>query len=121
MPKFSGSSKRKLEECDNRLQTVMNEAIKYYDFSVICGHRGKTEQNTAYFSGHSEKLWPNSRHNKIPSLAVDIAPYPIDWSNTKRFYELAGVIKTVAKQLKIKIQWGGDWKSFKDYPHWQVT
>jgi hypothetical protein len=120
MPKFSRASKRKLEECDNRLQTVMNEAIKYYDFSVICGHRGKADQNIANTRGFSTKKWPNSRHNKFPSKAVDVAPYPINWENINRFYELAGVIKTTAKQLKIKIQWGGDWKAFKDYPHWQV-
>lgn len=120
MPKFSKSSLEKLETCDERLQRLMKEAIKYYDFSVLCGHRGKEEQNRVYEKGNSSLKWPYSKHNKKPSLAVDIAPYPIDWHNIDRFYELAGVVKTCAEQLNLKVRWGGDWLSFKDYPHWQV-
>lgn len=120
MPKFSKRSKKRLLECDPKLRKIMNEAIKHYDFSILCGHRGKQAQNKAYYSGFSTLMFPKSRHNKKPSLAVDIAPYPIDWSNSARFYTLAGVVKLVAKQLKIRYSWGGNWKNFKDLPHYQV-
>lgn len=66
-----------------------------------------------------------SRH--IPSTnksgmceAVDIAPYPIDWKDLKRFKMLSEHIKKVARILNIQVAWGGDWKTFKDYPHWEL-
>jgi hypothetical protein len=50
-------------------------------------------------------------------MAVDVAPYPIDWEDTKRFYHFAGFVQATAKQLNIPIIWGGDWNNnnnFKD-------
>ncbi len=56
----------------------------------------------------------------MPSLAVDLAPYPIDWNDLKRFHELAGRILEVAALLDIPLTWGGHWHSFKDYPHYEL-
>ena len=36
------------------------------------------------------------------------------------YIEVASHIKSVAQTLGIEIEWGGDWKSFKDYPHYQL-
>jgi peptidoglycan L-alanyl-D-glutamate endopeptidase CwlK len=120
MPSFSSVSKERLKECDSRIQTVLNEAIKYYDFSVLCGHRGEEEQNEAYRKGHSKLKYPQSNHNKNPSKAVDVAPYPIDWKNHKRFYFLAGIILLIAKKKNISLRWGGHWKNFVDLPHFEI-
>ena len=69
-----------------------------------------------------------SKHNSFPSLAVDVAPYPINWSDKERFYFFAGYVKATADQMKIKIRWGGDWdgdtkvrdQTFMDLPHYEL-
>ena len=81
MPSFSSNSKRKLATCDQQIQEVLNEAIKYFDFSCIWGHRGKEDQNRAYREGNSTLQWPNSGHNAIPARAVDVIPYPGGFDN----------------------------------------
>ena len=126
MPKFSKSSKERLATCHPDLQAVCNELIKQYDFSVLCGHRGEREQNDAYKKGTSNVRYPNSAHNKRPSLAVDIAPYPIDWDNISRFNEMLIRFDTVAKILRAEgvitseFVYGGQWAKLKDWPHIQV-
>ena len=118
MPKFSRRSLDRLATCDQRLQDVMNEAIKDYDFMVLEGHRSPERQKELFEAGFSKTL--KSKHVAVPSLAVDIAPYPLDWKDIERFKVMAQVVKNAAKRLYIKIEWGGDWKSFKDCPHFQL-
>lgn len=117
MYKFSKRSKANLATIDSRLQNIFNEVIKYYDITIIEGIRDIETQKKYVAEGKSQTM--NSKHLK--GLAVDIAPYPIDWNNINRFFEVAGCIKTIAQQKGIKIQWGGDWKNFKDYPHWELV
>jgi peptidoglycan LD-endopeptidase CwlK len=129
MPTFSRRSLARLETCDHRLQMVLKRAITRYDFTVLCGHRTKEEQNDAFERGASKLQWPRSKHNKTPSLAVDIAPFPIDWDNLDRFRELAAIIMDEAAKLNIKLRWGADWNQngserderFRDYPHWEIV
>lgn len=109
MPQFSDLSEQRLVTCDERLQRLLREAIKHVDFTVIYGHRTQEEQDDAFRQGASTLRWPKSKHNKQPSLAVDIAPYPIDWSDTARFARLAGYIERIAQEQGVKIRWGGDW------------
>jgi peptidoglycan L-alanyl-D-glutamate endopeptidase CwlK len=128
MPHFSERSMKKLETCDPSLQTLFNEVIKNFDCTVLCGHRGEEEQNEAYHSRRSKKPWPQSKHNKLPSDAVDVAPYPINWNDEERFYYFAGYVQGVASQMGIKIRFGGDWDSdtevddqdFNDLPHFEL-
>lgn len=120
MPTFSKRSLDRLSTCDTRLQKLFNEVIKEYDCTIICGHRGQIEQDIAYENGNSKLRYPHSKHNKIPSMAVDVAPYPINWKAIDRFKALAVVVYAKAKELDIEIEWGGDWIKFKDYPHWQL-
>lgn len=121
---FSRRSLRKLSTCHPKLQELMicvlNRNGVSMDFSVLEGHRGKIRQNLLYYSGSSQVKYPNSRHNSKPSMAIDIAPYPIDWKDIERFHELAELVKIEAERLNIKIVWGGDWKFFKDYVHFQL-
>lgn len=137
MPKLSQKSLDKLKTCDEKLQLVILEAIKEYDFVVLYGNRTVEEQFELFKQGRKllDGKWvkvgatvtnldgksKKSMHNHSPSLAVDLAPYPIDWNNLKRFSEMAEVIKRVARRLNIKLTWGGDWKSFKDYPHFELS
>lgn len=109
MPMFSEKSYRKLYTCNHKLVALFEEVIKQFDCTIICGHRDKTEQMRAYNSGHSKTPWPKSKHNGIPSKAVDVIPYPLDWEDRERMSFFAGVVKGVASQMGIGIRWGGDW------------
>lgn len=129
MPRFSEESKKKLATCHPDIVKVMNEAIKHYDFTVLYGHRTVAEQQELFAQGRTKpgKIVTNldgvnkkSKHNYYPSLAVDIAPYPIDWDDLGRFKALAEVVKKAADTVGVAIQWGGDWKTFKDWPHWEI-
>jgi len=120
MPRFSRSSEARLSTCHPDLQRVLREAIKVYDFTVLCGHRNEAEQNEAYECGASKLPWPKSRHNTNPSMAVDVAPYPIDWCDREEFHYLAGLLEGVASQLGVRLQWGGRWLSLVDLPHLEI-
>ncbi len=128
MPKFGGSSRRKLETCDIELQHLFNEVIRHFDCKVICGHRGKEEQNKAFKDGNSKKTWPDSKHNVKPSLGIDAPPYPIDWEDVERFRYFAGFVMGMAAAMGIRIVWGGDWdgdtdlsdQHFNDLAHFEL-
>lgn len=129
MPTFSKLSEQRLATCDPRLQRILREAIKSVDFTVLCGYRTEEEQEDAFRSGRSTVHFPNSKHNTIPSSAVDIAPYPVDWKDTARFARLAGYIERIAHEQGVRIRWGGDWdqdwqtsdERFVDMPHIELV
>ena len=128
MPRFGSRSRKNLETCDEDLQALFSEVIKYFDCTVIQGHRGKEEQNKYFDEGKSKVKYPNGRHNASPSNAVDVVPYPIDWEDTDRMYYFAGFVKGVAANIGIPIRWCGDWNdntevkdtNFKDLPHFEL-
>ena len=135
MATFSKASQSKLELAHKDLQKILNQAIKEVDFTIICSTRTKEEQFKLFKQGRTlkdgkwEKNGPTvtnisginkkSMHNYSPSLAVDLAPWPIDWERIDRFKKLAEIIKRIAYDNKIEISWGGDWK-MKDYPHFEL-
>ena len=128
MPKFGKRSREALKSCDNRLQAVFNEVIKTVDCSVLEGHRGQARQDKFYEEGKSKVKYPDGRHNRLPSRAIDCVPYPIDWNDRERFTLFAGYVLGVADQLGIKLRWGGDWdkdfqvndNKFDDFPHFEL-
>jgi peptidoglycan L-alanyl-D-glutamate endopeptidase CwlK len=120
MPHFSQRSLDHLAQCHPDLQKVAKEAIKHYNFQVICGHRGKAAQDKAFAGKKSKVKWPNSKHNHKPSLAFDATPIPLDWNNKASFHTMARHMKTAAKKLSIAITWGGDFKNFFDGPHFEI-
>jgi|SRR6185369_4630641 len=129
MPSFGKESLAQLATCDPELQLLMNEVIKYVDCSITCGHRGQAAQDKAFADGNSKLKWPNGKHNSLPSKAVDVAPYPLNWNDTEAFTLLSGVIYGVACTMGIKIRLGADWDgdfntlehSFKDRPHLELA
>ena len=74
---FSALSLRRLLECHPDLQAIARELIKEIDVVVLCGHRGEMEQNVAYHDGKSKLRYPHSKHNKTPSLAIDLGHSPL--------------------------------------------
>lgn len=123
MASFGKKSNEKIGQCHGDWRTILEEAIKVIDFSVYEGHRDPELQLKYFAEGKSKVKF--GKHNLKPSMAVDVAPYPIDFSNglkkIARFYYLAGVIKTVAKNLysqgriTTKVRWGGDWDGDNDF------
>lgn len=126
MPAFSRASKERLETCHPDIQAVCKELIKQYDFTVLEGYRGKRAQNQAFKNATSQVEYPNSAHNKMPSHAVDIAPYPIDWDNISRFNEMIIRFDAVANMLRAEgvisseFVYGGKWQNLKDWPHIEI-
>ena len=128
MAKFGKRSKERLATCDERLQEVFNEVIKYVDCSVLEGHRSAARQNRLYEEGKTKVRYPKGRHNASPSLAVDVAPYPIDWNDRDRFPLFAGFVLGMARRMGINLRWGGDWNQnfevddnqFDDFPHFEI-
>lgn len=121
MPHFGNQSREKLDTCDKEIQDVLNEAIKHYDFSVIWGHRSQVDQDRAYEQGNSQLRWPQSKHNKTPSRAVDVVPYPGGFDNDdKEFYLMATHILRAAALLGVDLRWGGHWRNFKDLAHFEL-
>lgn len=69
----------------------------------------------------------NSRHLRASngySHAVDLIALidgKVTWSwESGAFDIIADAMKQAAREYRIPIQWGGDWKSFKDGPHFQL-
>ena len=120
MPNFSQASKDKLATCHKDLQTIFNEVIKYFDCTILVGYRGEVEQNKAFEEGKSKLKFPFGEHNKMPSCAVDVAPFPINWEDKDRFYYFAGFVMGIAAELKeqgiisIGLTYGGDWDGDTD-------
>lgn len=133
MATFGTASLAQLATCEDRLQRVMHAAIEHMDFTVLEGHRGQAAQDAAVAAGNSKTPWPTSKHNATPSRAVDVAPYPVDWSDREaarqRFALLAGFVLACAATLGIRLRWGGDWngnqdtrdESFRDLPHFELV
>lgn len=140
MPQFGKRSRERLETCHDDIRVVMEMAIRLVDFSILEGRRSKYLQNLYYSQGKSKIKWPAGNHNCYKmengvyvedpdglSRAVDIAPWPIDWNDSKRFILVAGVILGCAHALDIPMRWGGDWnqdfkfnESFVDMPHFEL-
>jgi peptidoglycan L-alanyl-D-glutamate endopeptidase CwlK len=128
MPRFSKKSLSKLETCDKRLQDLFLRVVKKFDCTIIEGHRSKDRQNKLFKEGKSKLKYPKGKHNAIPSKAVDVAPYPIDWNDRERFTYFAGYVLGIAYEMGLKIRWGGDWdmdtqvkdNNFDDLPHFEI-
>lgn len=121
MPRFSVRSQVNLAQCHPDLGRVAEEAIKHFDFVVICGHRGEAEQEKAFHDGTSKARWRQSPHNFVPSLAFDACPYPINWQNTVAFLNMGEVMLEAARTVGVSITWGGQFKRFKDLPHFELS
>lgn len=109
MPHYSERSLAHYATLSFNLQRICDEAIKVIDHAIICGHREKEAQMKAYLAGVSKLQWPDSKHNPIPSEAVDVEPCPEDWKNRELFCYQAGVFIGIAHMLGIPLRWGGNW------------
>jgi peptidoglycan L-alanyl-D-glutamate endopeptidase CwlK len=130
--KWGSRSFKRLETCHHLLQELMDRSIAKtsVDITILCGHRDEVEQNEAYRKGYSKLKYPRSKHNKIPSMAVDVVPYPVDWKDLERFEHTGQVILSCWEDMKLEnypeienydLFWGKNWTRLVDYPHFQIT
>ena len=118
---LSRRSLKNLEGVHEDLVLVVKRALEItpIDFTVIEGIRSKERQKKLFESGDSKTM--RSRH--LTGHAVDLAAWvdgKIDW-HWEYYEKIAEAIKAAGKELGIAVEWGGDWKSFKDGPHFQLT
>lgn len=121
MPTFGQHSRDCRDECHEKLQRVLNEAIKRYDSSCIWGYRDKEHQDAMFQDGTSQLKWPFSKHNRQPARAFDVIPYPKGYkASDKEFYLQATHILRAAATVGVRIKWGGHWRRFKDLAHFEL-
>lgn len=124
MSKFrlSRRSEENLRGVHSDLVKVVHRALEItdIDFMVIEGKRNEARQRQLVASGKSQTM--NSRH--LTGHAVDCAPLvnnQIPWNDWSYFKKVADAMMQAAKELGVDIEWGGNWKTFKDGPHFQLT
>ena len=131
MPRYGETSKKRLQTAHKDLQRLFNAVIERTDISITCGKRNEEQQNALY-PEFSRVEYPNSKHNQSPSHAVDFAP----WINHAKsevaahYIYAAGIIMTIAEDLRIEVRWGGNWdrdlevvtdQDFKDLGHIELV
>lgn len=122
---LSSQSLAKLSGAHPDLQKVVTRAaaISDVDFTILEVLRTVARQKELVAKGASSTM--KSRH--LPgkdgySHAVDIAPCigrQISW-DWPMYFKLEPIIKKAAADVGVPIEWGGDWTTFKDGPHWQL-
>ena len=108
---LGNTSLQKLQGVHPDLINVVKLAIQKskQDFSVIEGLRTLERQKELVSKKLSQTL--NSKHIKQSDgfgHAVDLAPYPLSWDLAK-FYQIADAVREAAKELNVKVRWGGCW------------
>ena len=120
MFKLGKRSIERLQGVHPDLVRVVERAIDLtpVDFTVLEGLRSPERQQTLVASGASQTL--NSRH--ITGHAVDLGAWvdnQVDWS-WPLYTKIANAMKAAANELGVSIVWGGDWRTFKDGPHFEL-
>jgi peptidoglycan L-alanyl-D-glutamate endopeptidase CwlK len=125
---LNASSKSKLKGVHPDLVRVVSRCAKdwtdkQFTFGLTCGVRTLEEQKVLVKKGASKTL--KSRHIPAPngySHAVDVVAFidgKVRW-DWPLYDKIAKAMKAAAKSEKVPIEWGGDWVSFKDGPHFQL-
>ena len=102
------------------LVSVVKRAIEIseIDFTVLEGVRSQARQEQLLKAGASQTM--KSRH--LTGHAVDLGAFvggSVRW-DWPLYDKIAAAMKAAAAELKIPLEWGGDWRSFKDGPHYQL-
>lgn len=137
---LSARSRTRLQGVHPDLIRVVERAIQLsrQDFTVLEGVRTLERQKQLYAQGRTKPgpkvTWTlNSRHFVDPKTgyghAVDLAPFPIDWSELTKFDAISRAMFDAAKELGIAIRWGADWdrdgkpreRGESDSPHFELA
>ena len=113
-------SRQRLAGVHPDLVKVVERAIQItpVDFTVLEGRRTKERQAELLKAGATTTM--NSRH--LTGHAVDLGALvggKVRW-DWPLYHKIAAAVKQAAKEVGVPIEWGGDWKTFKDGPHYQL-
>jgi peptidoglycan L-alanyl-D-glutamate endopeptidase CwlK len=116
----------RLQQVDQRLVSLLYQVAQDHDILVIQGARPYAEE-LADEQKHASELknpW-DSKHvigaERVVAEAADVAPYPLNWNDVPAFETLGAAVKSTAQQVGLVIVWGGDWKTLKDYSHYEMA
>jgi peptidoglycan LD-endopeptidase CwlK len=117
---LSAASRKRLTGVHPDLIRIVERAITLtpVDFVVTEGVRTLARQRQLVAAGASRTL--KSRH--LTGHAVDVAALvggQVRW-DWPLYGRIAVAMKQAAKDLGLPLIWGGDWKSFKDGPHFEL-
>lgn len=125
MAKLDARAIKNLQGVHPDLVKVAHRAIELsaVDFTITEGVRTLERQKQLVAKGASQTL--RSRH--IPGKsgfahAFDVAAKvggTIRW-DWPLYDRIAVAVKSAGTELGVPIEWGGDWNSFKDGPHFQL-
>lgn len=118
--KFGARSEARLVGVHPHLVRVIRRALANspIDLAIIEGLRTVARQKQLMAAGATRTM--NSRH--LTGHAIDVAPVVggvVRW-DWPLYHQIAPIIKAAAKAEGVPLEWGGDWRTFKDGPHWQL-
>lgn len=113
-------SNKALVGVNEKLVKIVKRAdeISALPFIVTEGLRTLERQKQLFAKGASKTM--ASKH--LVGRAVDLAPVldgEVRW-DWPLFNKLAIAMKQAAKEQNVVLVWGGDWKTFKDGPHFEL-
>lgn len=123
MNKISSRSIKNIQEIDPKLALIVGMVLARgkADLTITCGLRSLEDQQKAFKDGFSKLDGINKKSKHQIGKAIDFIPYPFNgWDDIESFKKVGEELKFCADYLGIKNSYGGDWKSFKDYPHFQL-
>lgn len=97
---------------------------EFIDLHVSCAWRGEHDQNFYFKTGKSKVQWPNSKHNVMEngspcSKAIDV--FRLKNGMAEFRFEYYKQVSDFLKSQNAPILWGGDFKKFKDGPHFELN
>ena len=127
--KFGQKSQEKLNGVNMDLIRVAQRALSFgvMDSAVTEGMRNTERQKELFREGKSELDGVTVKSKHQSGDAIDLMPYPANlnsvnvWTHIPRWVALMTLMKVAAKLENVDIRCGGDWKSLKDYPHFEIA
>ena len=121
--KLSSTGQARLKGVDKRLVDIINLALKIslIDFGVASGRRDATEQNALYLEGKSQCDGFEDLSNHQHGLAADLYAYDQKalWGKADLALVACAMLEAAA-ELGHALKWGGKWRNFPDYPHFEL-
>lgn len=117
---FSALSRRRMLGVHPDLLRCAERAIQIsqVDFMVVEGVRNLERQKELVAKGASRTM--NSRH--LTGHAIDLCAVEngtLQWGQPQAG-KVADAMKAAAAEFDVPLEWGGDWKTWKDTPHFQL-
>lgn len=113
-------SLRNLKGVNQDMVEVAHRAAEICPVYFVVTEGLRTVQRQAELLAKGASRTMNSKH--ITGRAVDVAAFPngkLSWE-WKYYVVISQAFKQAAKELGVKIKWGGDWRTFKDAPHFEL-